>query len=251
MNQLETPELFQSDDDDAKMRAKLLTIEMVSVRQFVQGQGTSIPRKYAITEMNTIEQLFGELGAGSFEVIGRDQARQIVRRVKHVVAPPPGYVAPPVVPEPVPFHVQQPAATGGSGDNQVLIAIIQLMGSQMQMTAQMVTGMLQMNGQNSREHVQAMGSMFNGFATAQTGLLKEVMARAGSDDPQGAFLKGIETATEIRRGIDDQNKGDADDSSSITETISAVAQGVQLAQTLGVLPGGNGSGPGPTPSPPS
>jgi hypothetical protein len=248
MNQLETPELFQSDDDDAKMKAKLLTIEMVSVRQFVQGQGTSIPRKYAITELNTVEQLFAELGAGSFEVIGRDQARQIVRRVKHVVAPPPGYVAPRVEPDPIPFHVQQ-SAPSGSGDNQVLIAIIQLMGSQMQMTAQMVTGMLQMNGQNSREHVQAMGQMFSGFSTAQTSLLEKVMSKSGDNDPTNTFLKGVEMAAEIRRGAQEANTEPEETGGSIAETIQAVAQGVQLAQNLGVLPGGNGSGPGPTPNP--
>jgi hypothetical protein len=248
MSALEIPELFQSDDDDKAMQTKLRSIEMVSVRQFVQGQANSIPRKYAITEMNTVEQLFAELGAGSFEVIGRDQSRQIVRRMKHVVAPPPGYVPPHAPPEPPTFQPQPVQVSGGSGDNQVLIAIIQLMGSQMQMTAQMVTGMLQMNGQNSREHVQAMGQMFSGFSTAQTSLLEKVMAGSAGKDPQDAFLKGIEAATEIRRGIDDANKGDGDDSSSITETISAVAQGVQLAQSLGVLPGGNGVPSVPAPS---
>lgn len=232
------PEIFQQDDDDTTAKKALATIDTVNVCRFVNGTRESIPRKYAITELANLEQLYAELGAGSYELFGRDQKSQIVKRVKVVVANPPGYVPPQ---QPIqPMQLQQPVQVqGGGGDNQVLVAIISLMGQQMNMTGQMMSTMMQMNGTNSREHVQAMGQMFNGFATAQTSLLEKVMSQSGGKDPQDAFLKGIETATELRRGMAEENAGSSDDSGGgLAETVQAVAQGIGLAQSVGLIPGG-------------
>lgn len=230
---MSVPELFQLDEDKPTLD---LGIEVVNVRKCIDGRWTSIPRQYDVGSMSTEVQLFNELGPGSYELIGRNQKGQIVRRPKITIAPPPGWVppAPPAAPPPVGAPVP---TMGGSPDNQILVAIIGLMGQNMAATSQMVTAMLQMNGQNSREHVAAMGQMFNGFATAQTSLLERVMANAGGKDPQDAFLKGVETAAEIRRGADESRNGEQSEGAGLVETVQAVAQGVDLAQKMGILPG--------------
>jgi hypothetical protein len=229
------PELFQQDDDKPTLD---LGIEVVNVRKAIEGRWTSIPRQYTILEMSTEVQLFNELGPGSYELIGRNQKGQIVRRPKLVLAPPPGW-APPTPVQSQQQPVAQAPIQAMGGDTQLTVAIIQLMGQQMQMTAQMVTGMMTMNGQNANAHVQAMGQMFTNFANAQSSLLDKVMAKTSGADPQDLFLKGVETAADIQRGANDA-KGDGDSGGSLAETVAAVAQGVQLAQSVGLIgsPGG-------------
>ncbi len=235
---MNVPEIFQRPDDDDEL--DLSNITTVSVCKQVAGSWASIPMKYDIEQIDTTEKLYALLGPGLFDLIGRDdRTRRIVRRQK-VQLPgvpwknwdgPEEERAAPV------FHAQQMPQAQANGDTGLMVAVIQLMGQQMQSTSQMVMAMLQMNGQNSDKHVQAMANMFTSFGSAQSSLLEKVMGKADGSDPQNAFLRGVEMAADIQRGANEAHESAAPEQ-GIGEILDAVSKGVETYAKVKGLAGG-------------
>jgi hypothetical protein len=226
---MNVPEIFQRPDDDDEL--DLSNITTVSVCKQVAGSWTSIPMKYDIEQIDTTEKLYALLGPGLFDLIGRDdRTRRIVRRQKVQLPGIPwkNWDGPDddKPPAQAPFVQHAPAPAGGS-DTGVLVAVIQLMGQQMQMTSQMVMAMLQTNASNSDKHVASMAQMFTSFGTSQSALLERVMAHGQAGDPQNAFLKGVETAAEIQRGAREAAEPETQEE-SISSMVEGIAKGVEV-----------------------
>jgi hypothetical protein len=227
---MNVPEIFQRPDDDDAL--DLSNITTVSVCKQVAGSWTSIPMKYDIEQIDTTEKLYALLGPGLFDIIGRDdRTRRIVRRQKVQL---PGIpwknwnepdeeraAAAPV------FHAQPMQQQSGGTDATLLVAMIQLMGQQMQSTSQMMMTVMQMQGTNSDKHTQSMAQMFTAFGAAQSSLLEKVMARGEGSDPQNAFLRGVETAAEIQRGAREASEPEQTSGEGIGEILDAVSKGVE------------------------
>jgi hypothetical protein len=237
-----TPEIFQLPDDDDE--TDLGNITAVSVRKQANGTWFSVPMKYDIDSLDTTEKLFAMLGPGLFELVGRDdRTRQIVRRVK-VNLPgvpwvswdkPSAHEPPETRQAPPPMHQAAPG-----GDSGLMVAVVQLMGQQMQATSQMVMAMLQMNASNSDKHVQSMGQLFTAFGNQQSSLLERAMQQGAGADPQTAFLRGVETAAEIQRGAREGNET-PEPGNELGEMVDAVAKGVDMfAKVKGLATGGEG-----------
>jgi hypothetical protein len=229
-------ELFERDDDGKAELALLDTIELVNVRRCETGRWESVARQYEISELSTVVQVFHQLGGGSFEFIGRNQKGQIIRRAKHVIAPPPGHQTATAQPEQVqaqPVQVQMQA--GPSSFEQ------QMMLMMMKQSSEMTMAMVQLASSNADKHVSTMTQLFASMNQNTAAMLDRLMAGSNGRDPENLFLKGVETMNELRRGAN--GEPDNDSGSSASELLTTVGQGVQLAQSMGIFPGGPGAPP--------
>lgn len=227
------PEIFQRPDDDDEL--DLSNITTVSVCKQQNGQWFSIPMKYDIEQIDSVEKLHALLGPGLFDLIGRDdRTRRIVRRQKVQI---------PGVPwknwdgdtDPTPIGVNHaPPAQQVSPDTGLMVAMVQLMGQQMNATNQMVLAMMNMQNKNADTHVQSMGQMFTAFGEAQSKLLERVMNHSATGDPQNAFLKGVETAAEMQRGIREVSEPaePEDATGEMTKLVEAVGKGIDVFQKV-------------------
>lgn len=232
-------ELFQKEDYEAGEEERLASIEYVNVRQSIDGVWSSIPQQFTIDELGTIEQLHAALGPGSYELFARNgRNSRLIAKPRVVVAPGPG--------ESVrarrgqePMQPLPPSAETGS--DRLLMFMVQMSQQQAQQNAAMmqammgmITGVLTAGNANSDKYTQQMAQMFTSFGTQQTSLLQSVMQRGQSSDPQEMFLKGIETASELRRGADEA-RVDVSTTDELQQTMGMIAQGVDL---YGKLKGG-------------
>lgn len=242
-----TAVMFQRDDDDEP--EVIEQIAYVNVRKSNRGTWEAIPQQYTVDEMATEEQLYEQLGPGTYELIGRDERNaRILRRVRVTLGVKPGdtrHAEPAIAQQPV---AQAVSGEGLGGSDRMFMAMMQMQQQQtqliVQMTSQqtqalmtMVTAMMQTTNTNADKQTQQMGAMFAQFGQAQTALFQSFLAQAGSGSPQNQFLEGVKTAIELQNGIRDE-KTAGGEGESVAEVMNAVANGAKAFLDVKAAVGG-------------
>jgi hypothetical protein len=245
-------EVFQKDEYEPGEEAKLETIEYVNVRKNVSGSWETIRRQFAVEEVATTEQLYDQVGPGIFELVARNsQNSRVVTRIRITLAAEPGDMRNQPAPvRPAVEDLSVPPPVTDSSD-RMLMFMMQMQQAQAAQAATMMQGMMGMitavlttGNQNADKYTTQMAQMFTSFGQQQGALMQSVMQSAGAKDPTELFLKGIETAVEFRKGIEEGKEDEKQSGASeLAETMNALGQGVELFSKVQGL-GRSAPGPG-------
>lgn len=196
-----------ADDDEP------IEVGWIHVTRFEGGGQKWAPRLFAGTELDSLETLAELFGGGTYELIARTHDRRSITGRRRYALP--GAMRPLTGEEPGAFQAPPLAAPATSTNDALLIALMQMMSQQQAATTQLMVAMLTRADTSSKEHIQSMTSLHEGFAKGQAELFRAMLeAKGGGGGASDTFIKGIEFAQELQEGIregaaaDDGGSGD-------------------------------------------
>lgn len=245
--------LFNDDTSDAEKQTR--DIGYINIYEFQGSKRVALVNQWDPETLTTIEDLYDAVGAGHFELVGRDaRTKKIVDRVTYTLKHPKGFEPAPTNaaparqqpqtrpdPEPQPpAAAPQPTMVG----NGIVIPqnmdpnaamILTLVMSQGQLAQQQTAA----QREDSRFHAQQMSEMMLGFTRANTemvvGLVQGLAGRSGAsgeDRTADAFIKGVETMVNLSAGLrEGQGEGNPGDPpqqpTQWSEVVKNIAEGIK------------------------
>lgn len=209
--------LFNEDPNDVERRSR--NIDFINVYQTVNGKKQVIANQWDADQLQTIADLYDALGEGNFELVGReDKRKQVVDRVVINVrkARPGGPEAPPK-PDATQPAIGPPVSTtplmqlGGMQIPQGVDSNMAIMLAMMHTTQQQMASQLAAQRADANAYMQSQQQLMVGLSQSNSQLLVGLIQGIGSlvhqstpgapDRSAEAFIKGIETMTELQAGI--------------------------------------------------
>jgi hypothetical protein len=231
--------LFNDDPNDTERRSR--NIDFININQWVNGKRQALNLQYEADALLTVSDVFAVTGEGQFELVGRENdKKRVVDRVALTLRLPPGaQPTPNATQQQAQQAAQQPVApplpsvpTMNLGTMQIPSGMDPNMAMILAMfhtSAQQNAGQLAAQREDARTYMQAqtqlMIGMANSNATLITGLLQGIgqMVRptgAGAEGTAEAFIKGIETMTELHAGLKEgQDTGKPTDWTTVSGNI--------------------------------
>lgn len=243
--------LFLPDDDDEPAQ-----VSEIQISRMENGQSVFAPRTRPASELQSLEQIVGEFGGGTYILIARHEHRITTRRKLVLPGPPkPMYDEGPngkkVEPVPVPPVADPMTAMLGGGQGGIMGLVMMMMQQMMQQQAaaqasqtQMFIAMMQGNQQSSAEEkAQARAELQANIERERISsernmvMVRELMAAKGGSGGGEDFTRGVEFmrsfATQQIETLRQTTKSDGEfDWGSALETLGMVMQG------MGALKGG-------------
>lgn len=240
--------LFNDDPNDTERRSR--NIDFINIHQFVNGKRQIIPNQFEADQLLTVADVFEHVGAGNFELIGRENDRKrVVDRSMLTIKPLPGTQATsttaprtettptPVTPNPVMNlgNIQIPPGM----DPTMSMMLVLMHTSQQQMAA-----MLAAQRADSQAFMAAQQQLMLGLASNNTNLITGLLSGIGSmvsggsggsstDRTAEAFIKGIETMTDLHAGIQEgQEGGKPTDWATVSSNI---VQGIRTLKDVAAI----------------
>lgn len=226
--------LFCDEESNDEKRSR--DIGYINIYRFTGSKRATLPNQWDPEQLQTIEDLYREVGPGHFELVGRDEkSKRIVDRVMITLEPPRGFTeAPqPQVPQPQP-QVQQPQPSAFGMPPSMEAAGMRIPSNMDPMlgmvftlvNAQNATNLAQLQAQreDAKNSQNSLTQLMVGFANAQSnmvvGLANAFGARpAGQsvDNTADAFVKGVEVMAALKQGINEGNGAAPGEPSKPTE----------------------------------
>lgn len=221
--------LFNDDPNDTDRRTR--SIDFINIHQWINGKKQAVPNQWEAEELLTIADVFAAVGEGQFELVGREnEKKRVVDRVALTIKAPRGSAAATgngaqPAQQPQPAAAAAPAVTAipmmqvgniqippGMDSNMVMM-LVMLNAQQQQSVMQQNTMTAQMAAQreDSRNFMQVQNQLMLGLTQSTASMVTGLLQGIGSLIPRGsnggaegtadAFIKGIETMTELHAGI--------------------------------------------------
>lgn len=244
--------LFNNDPNDTERRSR--NIDFINFNQWINNKKQALPYQYEAEDLLTVSDVFGVVGEGQFELVGREnEKKRVVDRVALTIKSQPGTQAP-AVPQPQAAQgqaQQQPASPPApvmnlgnisippNMDPNMAIMLVMLSTQQQQHQASQAAMQMQMAAQreDARLFMKSQGEMMVGLNqnTVQlvTGLIGGLAAfiprnAGGAEGTTDAFIKGIETMTELHAGIKEgAGAGPPTDWNTVTTNIVTAVKGIR------------------------
>lgn len=235
------PLFLPEEDDDAPQ------VSEIQVSRMENGQQVFAPRVRPASELQSLEQIAGEFGGGTYILIARYDGRISTRRKIVLPGPPkPMYDEGPKPPEtksapsPVidPMLMMMGGAQGGGGLMPILMMMFQQQNAAADRQTQMFIAMMQGTRESSaeekaaaREELRASVERERINSERQMAMFKEMMMSRGSGSGE-EFTRGVEFmrsfATQQIEVLKAQTKGEDTDWGSLLETLGQAMQGLNL-----------------------
>jgi len=246
--------LFCDDQDDVERASR--DIGFINIYRFTGSKKIALPNQWDPEQLQTVDDVYQAVGAGDFELVGRDtRTKQILVRQRVAIEAPKG--AEPEMPAPQAAPVAQaipPAMAAG----MMQLGAIQIPSgvdphvAMMMFTAQLNQIEKEQSRADARAHEGSLVAMFTAFTNSQTAMVTGLVgALAGkANAPTGentteAILRGIELANDLRAGMKDGAEDNAK-TESWAKTIQAAAEGIgalrDVAKAVGANPGATAPG---------
>jgi hypothetical protein len=243
--------LFNNDPDDKERRSR--NIDFININKWVGGKRVALPYQYEAEDLLTITDVFAVTGEGEFELVGRENdKKRVVDRVKVSLQAAPGTQPvnppqpPPATAQPQPAGPQIPMMSVGNiqippgMDSNMVMMLVMLNAQQQQAVMQQNTMTAQMAAQreDSRNFMQVQNQLMLGLTQSTASMVTGLLQGIGSLIPRGspggtegtadAFIKGIETMTELHAGIKEGNaNGAPTDWNTVTTNIVTAVKGIR------------------------
>lgn len=242
MNAMIPNQLFVRDDDSNKELGELLKIDKIAIRRNNRGTWESIPQAYNTAECASEEQLYAIVGPGLYELIGRAESGQIVRKTRLTLADMGDGPSEPEQTAPqAPAAVVDPNAMVMAGGSPVERMMMMMMmqsreqaQQQAQQSAQQFTAMIQLNSQQTQAMTGLLGAVLSakneGGITAE--LLGKLLETRNSSDPQTAFLQGVQTVADLNAGKKTADAEAEKGGNSLEETMKVIGQCFEMYQAF-------------------
>ncbi len=245
--------LFCDDPDNEEKCER--DICFIQIFRFTGTKRTAIPKIYNAEDLLSIEALYEETGAGTFEIWGRDKNNRLivdrcrieiegVAQPQQAATPPAAVVATPEPPPPQPG-----------------VSMLQGMGIQIPQSADPQTSLMfmilaqqQQSQQAAREDARAsqnnLAQIFASFNAAQSqmvvGLAQAFGNRGGppvggESGTENAFIKGVETMSALVGGMREQEAAAAEDKPlNLGEVAKNIAQSLGAVRDIAQATSGSG-----------
>lgn len=250
--------LPEEDDDEPVM------VSQIQITRHENGQQVFAPRVRQASELQSLDQIAGEFGGGSYILISRHDNR-ITSRRKYVIPGPPKPMFDEVPETKAPAQAAPVDPMSAMGPQGGIMGLIMMMMQQMlqqqaqaaQSQTQMFIAMMQGNQQASAEEkAQARAELQANIererinSERNMALMREMMAARPSDGAGDQFAKGVEFMRSFATmqietlKAQTQNGGEFDWGSAL-ETLGQVMQGMGMFKQVA---GGGGLPEGAAPS---
>lgn len=263
--------LFNDDPNDTERRSR--NIDFINVHQWINGKKQTLHMQWEPEDLLTIADVYAAVGEGHFELVGREnEKKRVVDRTALIIKPPrsngqsaapngtatqpqqPGAPAAPAAPA-VPVmnlgNIQIPP----NMDPNMVMMLVMLNTQQQQSDAAQRSHQAQIAAQreDSRLFMQAQTQLMIGLANSSAQMLTGLIQGIGSFIPKGAagsegtaeaFIKGIETMTELHAGIKEgQDAGKPMDWNTVSGNIVAGIKTLKEVAALSNAPPVAAAGP--------
>jgi hypothetical protein len=240
--------LFCDDEDDVERASR--DVGFINIYRFNGSKKIALPNQWDPEQLQTVDDIYQAIGAGDFELVGRDaRTKQILMRQRVSIEAPKG--AEPETPAPQAAPAPQaipPAMAAG----MMQLGAIQIPSgvdphvAMMMFTAQLNQIEKEQSRADARAHEGSLVAMFTAFTNSQTAMVTGLVgALAGkANAPTGentteAILRGIELANDLRAGMKEGCDENAKPE-SWAKTIQAAAEGLgvlrDVAKAVGSSP---------------
>lgn len=254
--------LFNDDPNDTERRSR--NIDFININQWSTnqhgGKKQSLNVQFEAADMLTVSDVFEAVGEGQFELVGREnEKKRVVDRVAITIKRP-GNAQPTTngtQAQQAQQAAQQPVAsplpsvpTMNLGTMQIPSGMDPNMAMILAMfhtSAQQTAGQLAAQREDARTYMQAQTQLMIGMANSNaqliTGLLQGIgqMVRptgVGAEGTAEAFIKGIETMTELHAGIKEgQESGKPTDWTTVSGNIVAGIKTLKEVAAITSTPG--------------
>lgn len=243
--------LFNDDPNDTERRSR--NIDFINIHQWVNGKKTTLHMQWEPEDLMTIADVYAAVGEGHFELVGRENERKRVVDRTALIIKPPRSNGQSTTPNGAPASTQpqsgqQPAAPAAPAvpvmnlgniqippnmDPNMVMMLVMLNTQQQQSEAAARSHQAQIAAQreDSRMFMQAQTQLMASLTTSTSqmvvGLLQGLgsfmpKSAGGSEGTAEAFIKGIETMTELHAGIKEgQDAGKPTDWNTVSGNIVA------------------------------
>ena len=252
--------LFPNDDEDRKDDGEPIPVSQIQITRLENGQQVFAPRVRQATELLSLDQIFAELGGGTYVLIARHEGRITTRR-KYVIPGKPKPMfdegvsdSPPQAATVTP--ISQPSGMMG-GDGSIMGMLVTMMQMMMQSQAQasqqntqLMIAMMSAGRESSAEDkAAARAEMAQNIERERINsertmsLMREMMSAKGGGSGED-FTRGVEFmrsfATQQIETLRSSAKGEDTDWGSLLETLGQVMQGAGMLKSVmgGGLPEG-------------
>jgi hypothetical protein len=242
--------LFCDEDSNDERRSR--DIGYINIYRFQGSKRAALPNQWDPEQLQTIEDVYREVGAGQFELVGREgRTKQVVDRVMLHIESPRGETPPPAA-----QAAQQPAQQQPQqqpGPPQMNIGGMQIP-SNMDPHVAMFVSVLHSNATQSAAQVQAarednknfqstLTQLMLGFTNSQTqmvtGLVSGLAGAFGHAPQQAnqtdritdAFLKGVELVGEIKSGMKEGSEAPKQ-ATDLGAVVQNVAQSISAIRDI-------------------
>lgn len=242
---------LETDDLDPKraQEKRGRDIVYVNIRQLNGGKWSSLTNQWAPEELLTVGALYEAVGNvdGQYELIGRGHKNEVIDRQMHVLkgprgsaaqaAPAPAPAAPSGPPAMVPMQAGSLVIPANMDPNMAMVISMMTLQSQQnqqaqqaqlaqaQRSAELQMQQQQFQSQQATAQHQANMQMLTGLATVIVPALTTHAAggaggAGGAEIAQQAFLKGVETLLDFKKGVDESTSGGKTDWNVISANIA-------------------------------
>jgi hypothetical protein len=216
---LEHPLFIQSEDDDPK---ELPNIDHISVMRSVRGRWVAVPRSFNAEELQSPEDIAELLGGGAYKLFGRGKGN--ARIAKTVVIEVEGDP-----PEEIRARQNPPSVAIEPAHGQSDLAAM----------SQIMTTMMQMSQQQSRDFMLAMNQQTANSMTALSTIIGGALNSTKGHDPAETFRAGVDAVKALQPPapppappVATEEKGE--DWGAILGNIGKVAELVQMFMGQGM-----------------
>lgn len=249
-------------DDPENIERATRDIGFINIYEFQGSKRVALTNQWEPEELQTLEDLYAAVGAGNFELIGRDRIKKTIvdramialkapknaQNQDHSDEPPQNRYRP--EPPAAPAVPTVPSMQGGGitippGTDPTMAMFMMLVTTQQQQNA----AQLAAQREDSRINMQSMTQLLVGFTSAQaqmvTGLAGALNggARAPGDGSSAdAFMKGVETMGNLVQGLREGSEEAEPKALNIGEVAKNIADSLGAVRDIAKATSGVTSG---------